>query len=165
VRQLADVVLSGLAFFVAAQPANAQFNPTGPIETAVVTAEAPLPGSGIDTDKVAGEVETSSAPILGATGSRTLPNSIATQLCSVNLNDEQGSQYRSDFVYCGFEASPISGVAEGIAVYQDGTRLNESFGAFDSHLAAASAMLPPLTMRLGKPGGWRCGSAGAVEAD
>jgi len=41
-----------------------------------------------------------------------------------------------------------------------------AFAAFDSHLAAASATLPPLTMRLGKPGGcWCCGSGGAVEAD
>jgi len=53
---------------------------------------------------------------------------VASQLSSVCLNDEQGSQFQPDFVYRGFEASPISGVAEGLAVYQDGMRLNESFG-------------------------------------
>ena len=38
------------------------------------------------------------------------------------------SSFQPDFDYRGFSASPISGVAEGIAVYQDGVRLNEAFG-------------------------------------
>jgi iron complex outermembrane receptor protein len=102
---------------------------SGGIETVVVTAAAPLPGSGIAIDKVAGEVETLSVRDLTADRQMdVLPNAAATQLSSVNLNDEQGSQFQPDFVYRGFEASPISGVAEGVAVYQDGTRLNESFG-------------------------------------
>ncbi|HEX4293580.1 MAG TPA: TonB-dependent receptor [Rhizomicrobium sp.] len=94
-----------------------------------MTANAPLPGSGIDADKIAGEVETLSVPDL--TRDRTvdvLPNAVAARLSSVSLNDEQGSAFQPDFVYRGFDASPISGVAEGLAVYQDGVRLNESFG-------------------------------------
>jgi iron complex outermembrane receptor protein len=99
------------------------------VETIVVTANAPLPGSGIDADKIAGEVETLSAADL--TRDRTtdvLPNAVVTRLSSVSVNDEQGSTLQPDFVYRGFDASPISGVAEGLAVYQDGVRLNESFG-------------------------------------
>lgn len=99
------------------------------IETVVITAAAPLPGRGIDADKVAGEVETLAVPdLMRDRQTDVLPNAVATQLSSVSLNDEQGSQFQPDFVYRGFEASPISGVAEGIAVYQDGVRLNESFG-------------------------------------
>ncbi len=119
----------GLAFCVGIEPAGAQSESSVSVETVVVTASAPLPGSGIDADKVAGEVETLSVSDLTRDRQKdVLPNLVATQLSSVSFNAEQGSQFQPDFVYRGFEASPISGVAEGIAVYQDGMRLNESFG-------------------------------------
>jgi iron complex outermembrane receptor protein len=101
----------------------------GDVETVVVIGNAPLPGSGIDADKVPGEVQTLS--ITDLTRDRqtdVLANTVASQFSSVSLNNEQGSQFQPDFVYRGFEASPISGIAEGVAVYQDGMRLNESFG-------------------------------------
>ena len=113
---------------LAALPAAANADDSD-IETVVVIGNAPLPGSGIDADKVAGEVQTLSIPDL-SNGRHTdaLANSVAQEFSSVSLNDEQGSQYQPDFVYRGFEASPISGIAEGIAVYQNGVRMNESFG-------------------------------------
>ena len=97
-------------------------------ETIVVIADAPLP-SGIDAAKLAGEVQTLSLTDL--TRSRqtdVVPNAVASQWSSVGLNNDQGSQFQPDFVYRGFKASPISGVAESIAVYEDGMRLNEAFG-------------------------------------
>ena len=98
-------------------------------ETVMVTGISPLPGTPIDANKIPGEIETFSVPDLTADRQTdVLPTVVATQLSSVSLNDEQGSQFQPDFVYHGFEASPISGVAEGVAVYQDGVRLNESFG-------------------------------------
>jgi iron complex outermembrane receptor protein len=122
-------VAIGLTFGMTLGPVLAQSEPGNSVETVVVTATTPLPGSGIDADKVAGEVETLSVSDLTRDRSKdVLPDAVATQLSSVSLNDEQGSQFQPDFVYRGFEASPISGVAEGVAVYQDGTRLNESFG-------------------------------------
>lgn len=98
------------------------------IETVVVTA-SPLPGFTLDPDKVPGEVQTVSVSEQDIDRQAdVLPNLIATQLPDVSLNDEQGSQFQPDLVYRGFEASPISGVAEGVAVYQNGVRLNEAFG-------------------------------------
>jgi len=94
-----------------------------------VIGNTPLPGSGIDIDKVPGNVETLSAGTLyrdGQTG--LLPGAAARNLSSVNLNSQQGSSYQPDFVYRGFEASPIQGVAQGLAVYQNGVRINEAFG-------------------------------------
>jgi iron complex outermembrane recepter protein len=104
-------------------------NYAGSVENVVVTGVSPLPGTSIDADKIAGDVQTLYVPDLTRDQHKdVLPNAIATQFSSVNLNDEQGSQFQPDLVYRGFEASPISGDAEGIAVYQDGVRLNESFG-------------------------------------
>jgi iron complex outermembrane receptor protein len=95
----------------------------------VVVGNAPLPGLGVDADKLPGEVQTLSAPeLLRDRRVDALPNALATQLSSLSLENEQGSPFQPDFVYRGFQASPVSGVAQGVAVYQDGVRLNEAFG-------------------------------------
>ena len=116
------------ALLLGASPAPALADDQN-LETVVVIGNAPLPGSGIDADKVPGEVQTISIPdLMRDRQTDVLANAVASQSASVSLNDEQGSQFQPDFVYRGFEASPISGIAEGVAVYQDGVRLNESFG-------------------------------------
>jgi outer membrane receptor protein involved in Fe transport len=111
--------------------ALAQNNATTPsnVETVTVIAVSPLPGTSIDASKIPDDIQTLSIPQLTRDRQQdVLPNLVATQLSSVSLNDEQGSQFQPDFVYRGFEASPTSGIAEGVAVYEDGVRLNESFG-------------------------------------
>ena len=47
---------------------------------------------------------------------------------SALISDAQGNVYQRDLQYRGFEASPVNGAAQGIAVYQNGVRINESFG-------------------------------------
>ncbi|MEQ1577942.1 MAG: TonB-dependent receptor, partial [Hyphomicrobium sp.] len=46
----------------------------------------------------------------------------------VILTDLGGSSFRQDVSYRGFDASPTGGRAQGLAVYQNGIRINESFG-------------------------------------
>ena len=95
----------------------------------IVVGTAPLAGSGIDIDKVPGHVQMVSAADLSRDGgSNTLAAAAALRLSSVNLNNELGSSYQPDFGFRGFEASPVSGVAQGLAVYQSGARINEAFG-------------------------------------
>ncbi len=126
---LAAGLLAAASFLLAAASTVAAQTSTQDVETVVVIGNAPLPGMDIDADKIPGEVQTLSISDLTKDRQNdVLPNAVATQLSSVSLNDEQGSQFQPDFVYRGFEASPISGIAEGVAVYQDGVRLNESFG-------------------------------------
>jgi outer membrane receptor protein involved in Fe transport len=112
-----------------AQPALARQTAPTTVQSVTVVANAPLAAGGVDADKIAGEVQTLSVPALTRDRQTdVLANLIGSQLASVSLTDEQGSPFQPDFVYRGFEASPISGVPEGIAVYQDGVRLNEAFG-------------------------------------
>jgi iron complex outermembrane receptor protein len=106
--------------------ATAEVEASGPEVTVGAT---PLPGSGVDIDKVPGNVQSLGAAELDADHTSPLvPVAAARRIPSVSLNNEQGSPYQPDFVYRGFAASPISGVAEGLAVYQNGTRINEAFG-------------------------------------
>lgn len=108
---------------------NSSTTPTVTLPTVQVVGVTPLPGSGIDIDKVPANVQSLSAGQLWPDGQNDLvPTAVARRLSQVNLNNEQGSQFQPDFVYRGFEASPISGIPQGIAVYQNGVRINEAFG-------------------------------------
>ncbi len=44
------------------------------------------------------------------------------------VDDLQGNQFQTGIQYRGFEASPVNGLPQGLAVYQNGVRINESFG-------------------------------------
>ena len=110
----------------AAVPARAEDSITLP-EIGVV-ATTPLLGSGIDRDKWPGAVETLGAPDIDETDGPKLTGALDRKVGSVSLNKEQGSPFQPDLLYRGFAASPIFGVAQGLAVYQNGVRLNESFG-------------------------------------
>jgi len=99
------------------------------LPTVEIVGVTPLPGSGVDIDKVPANIQTLGSQQLFPAGQNDLlPNAAARRLSQVNLNNEQGSQFQSDFVYRGFEASPIAGIPQGIAVYQNGVRINEAFG-------------------------------------
>ncbi|MGH8323547.1 MAG: TonB-dependent receptor plug domain-containing protein, partial [Steroidobacteraceae bacterium] len=120
--------LAGLVPVATAADTDAGTPPQGPAEV-VIVGTTPLPGSGVDLDKVPSNVQTLGASDLDPDNhSELIPGAAARRMASVNLNQEQGNQYQPDFVYRGFEASPISGIAEGLAVYQNGTRLNEALG-------------------------------------
>ncbi len=46
----------------------------------------------------------------------------------VSLSDQSGNQFQRNLDYRGFTASPVPGTPQGIAVYQNGNRINEAFG-------------------------------------
>ena len=122
------VLLTGAAAF-AQTSNNSSSTSTIVLPTLEVVGVSPLPGSGIDIDKVPANVQSLSSGQLWPAGQNDLvPSAVARRLSQVNLNDEQGNQFQSDFVYRGFEASPVSGVPQGLAVYQNGVRINEAFG-------------------------------------
>jgi iron complex outermembrane receptor protein len=112
-----------------ASPDNAAGPPPFILPSLTIIGNTPLPGSGVDVDKVPANVQMLSSQSLWRDGEDDLlPSAAARRLSSVNLNSEQGTAYQSDFVYRGFEASPISGIPQGLAVYQNGVRINEAFG-------------------------------------
>jgi iron complex outermembrane receptor protein len=98
-----------------------------PLPTVVVEATA-IAGAPIDADKVPGNVQTLSAADLSRSGSASLTGAMDERLGSININDDQDDPFQPDILYRGFEASPVLGTPEGLAVYQDGVRINEAFG-------------------------------------
>ena len=58
-------------------------------------------------------------------GDPSVPRCCRTPCPSVILSDAQGNVFQRKLQYRGFEASPVNGAAQGIAVYQNGVRINE----------------------------------------
>ena len=99
-------------------------------EPAIVISKAPTPtpGTGVPLDKVPGNIQSVSSRDLQESQKNTLAGAIAARLPSVSLNSENGSPDQPDLDFRGFLASPVSGEAQGLAVYENGVRINEAFG-------------------------------------
>ncbi len=97
------------------------------LQALVVTATA-IPGTTIDIDKIPGNVQVLSAADLLREGSASLTTALNSDLSSINVNDDLDDPFQPDILYRGFEASPVLGTPQGLAVYQNGVRINEAFG-------------------------------------
>jgi iron complex outermembrane receptor protein len=97
------------------------------LQTIVVTATA-IPGTTIDIDKIPGNVQILSSAELTREGSANLTGAMNSTLSSVNINDDINDPFQPDILYRGFEASPVLGTPQGLAVYENGVRINEAFG-------------------------------------
>ena len=89
-----------------------------------------LPGStgGIDREKVPSNVQTIGAADLDHAKTPTLLDGMVQALPGVSLSDHSGNAFQRNLDYRGFSASPVPGSVQGLAVYQNGTRINEAFG-------------------------------------
>ncbi|HLZ04746.1 MAG TPA: TonB-dependent receptor [Bradyrhizobium sp.] len=98
------------------------------LPTIEVVGVSPVPGGEIDVQKVPSNVQTIDASDLDYTKSPTLLDGMVQYMPGVSLSDQSGNQFQRNLDYRGFTASPVPGTPQGIAVYQNGTRINEAFG-------------------------------------
>jgi iron complex outermembrane recepter protein len=82
----------------------------------------------IDRDKIPANVQTLSAGDFDHATSPDLLDAISRRLPGVILGDQTGNEFQRDINYRGFTASPVIGTPQGLAVYQNGVRVNEVFG-------------------------------------
>lgn len=98
-----------------------------PIDVIEVVGQTPL-GAGIDIDRIAANVQSASGDAIRAQRSLDLTQFMQRNLGSVFVNEAQNNPLQPDLQYRGFVGSPLLGLPQGLAVYQDGVRLNEPFG-------------------------------------
>ena len=98
------------------------------LQEIVVVGTTPVPGMTVSADKVPGNVQTLTSKDLAQDGVASLIGGLSTRLASVNINDTLADPFQPDILYRGFEASPVLGTPQGLAVYQNGVRINEAFG-------------------------------------
>jgi outer membrane receptor protein involved in Fe transport len=92
------------------------------------TAPTPTAGSGMDVDKVPASVNAVGAGQIARTGSLNIADALQQQVPGIIVSDTTGNPFQPDIQFRGFVASPVSGTPQGLAVYQNGMRINEAFG-------------------------------------
>ena len=89
---------------------------------------SPVSGSDLPIEKVPTSVGRASSEDFARTRETGIPQALQSTVPGVFMNDTQGNVFQGGVQYRGFESSPINGAPQGIAVYQNGTRINEVFG-------------------------------------
>lgn len=123
---ISALVLSSAA--LASAPAELDASPSSQVPTVTVIGTTPVPGATIDIDKVPSNVESLSTAALTQGGPASLLGALQGRLGSITLNDTLADPFQPDLYYRGFAASAVLGTPQGLAVYQNGVRINEAFG-------------------------------------
>lgn len=105
------------------QPAAPQYK-----ETIEVVGVTPIHGLGVSRRKVPGNIQAATAADLARTPGIHFGEQLTAAFASVHANEAQANPFQPDIQFRGFAASPLLGLPQGVAIYQDGVRLNEPFG-------------------------------------
>lgn len=82
----------------------------------------------MDVDKVAAAVNAVGAAQIARTNSLNIADALQQQIPGIIISDTTGNPFQPDIQFRGFVASPVAGTPQGLAVYQNGVRINEAFG-------------------------------------
>ena len=103
--------------------------PSEPIVAPDLIDVSPVSGSGIDRDKIPANVpQPLRAQDFDNAKVPDLLQAMFQGLPFTSLGNVSGNQFQQDFDYRGFVASPVQGTPQGLAIYQNGVRINESWG-------------------------------------
>ena len=123
----AAVALVALGPAMAQTPAAADVPADVPVDMEVVVT-APMTGSEAGRGKVPVNTGILRREDLQRTGPASALRALDERIGNVTLNQAQGNEFQPNLLYRGFEASPLAGNAQGLAVYLNGTRFNQPFG-------------------------------------
>ncbi len=88
----------------------------------------PIHGVGLPENKIPASVQSADSADLDRAQALDLTDFMNRNLGSVNINAAQNNPLQPDVQYRGFTASPLLGLPQGIAIYQNGVRIQEPFG-------------------------------------
>src|SRR5262249_43062893 len=120
--------ITAAAFLIVPALALAGESAPAPVPEQVLITASPLPGTAVDPNKIPVNIQTLSSADLERFGAASALNTLADEIAGVSIANTQGNPYQPNLFYRGFEASPLAGDAQGLAVYADGARLNQPFG-------------------------------------
>jgi outer membrane receptor protein involved in Fe transport len=113
-----------------ADGAQAPDNPATAHELPQITviANVPLSGLGLPLNQVPANVQTADSKDLQRQQALGVADYLNSNFSGINVNESADNPFQLDVNYHGFTASPLLGTPQGLSVYVDGVRLNESFG-------------------------------------
>jgi iron complex outermembrane receptor protein len=110
----------------ATAPAPARTTEQTPAQTPAPP--APSEPGVIDRDKVPSPTQTLTPQDFEPSKALSVPDALNRTVPSVFNGDIAGNPFQPDVTYRGFLASPTVGTPQGLAIYQNGVRINEAFG-------------------------------------
>ena len=119
------IATAGIALALTAIGSQAE---TIELPTFDVVATTPLGGGQINVAQSPFAVWQTSAQDLQTFNDTTLPDALARSAPGVTVGSVSGNEFEPDLSYRGFDATAVTGTPQGLAVYQNGTRINEAFG-------------------------------------
>ena len=100
----------------------------GVAEEVDVVGVTPLPGVVVSRDRVPAAISVIDATDLGERGAASMADALHERLGAVTLEGMTTNLFQPTLRFRGFTASPLLGLPQGVAVYQNGVRINEPFG-------------------------------------
>ncbi|MBR0881347.1 outer membrane receptor protein involved in Fe transport [Bradyrhizobium japonicum] len=88
---------------------------------------SPGTGRGLDVDKVPSAINAVDASQIRRTASPDIAIALQQYVPGLSINEVTGNPFQPDVQFRGFVASPLAGTPQGLAVYQNGVRINEAF--------------------------------------
>jgi outer membrane receptor protein involved in Fe transport len=98
------------------------------LQQITVIGNTPLPGLGLPLNQIPANVQTADSSDMQRQQSLSLADYLNNNFSGVNISESADNPLQLDVNYHGFTASPLLGTPEGLSVYVDGVRVNESFG-------------------------------------
>src|SRR6266403_891765 len=123
----AAIPISASAADMPGRPAN---NPAAAQELPQITVigNTPLGGRRIIKKQIPSNVQTADSKDMQRQQTLGLADYMNNNFSGVNASESADNPFQLDINYHGFTASPLLGTPEGLSVYVDGVRINESFG-------------------------------------
>jgi outer membrane receptor protein involved in Fe transport len=92
------------------------------------TTPASTPSTALAVDKVPSSINFVDTPEIQRTNSLNVMDALQQNVAGINISNVAGNEFQANIEFRGFVASPVSGTPQGLAVYQNGVRINEAFG-------------------------------------
>lgn len=124
-RLIAVVAGVVLAPRLAAQPVG---DDEAPLDEIVVTVTPAGEAAGLSPEKIPYDIQSAFSDDIERMQTLHLGDFLNRTMGSISVNDAQNNPLQPDISYRGFTASPLLGLAQGLAVYQNGVRINEPLG-------------------------------------
>lgn len=108
--------------------AGAQDNSPGPLEEIIVRVTPLQSSTGLAKEKIPYNIQSATGDDIASSQSFGIADFMNRNLGSVTMNETQENPLQPDILYRGYTASPLLGLPQGMAVYQNGVRINEVLG-------------------------------------
>jgi iron complex outermembrane receptor protein len=121
-------LLATASFAMAVLPATALAQAPVALPEIEVVGTTPVPGAEVPREKIPAMTHVLTPEDVRINEVPDVVTALEGRIGGVTLNNAQGNPFQPNLTYRGFEASPLAGNPQGLAVYVNGARFNQPFG-------------------------------------